>query len=281
LNKKFKLSDFHISKKKGKIITALTAYDFPTAHWEECASIDFILVGDSLGMVIYGEENTLSVTVQDIIRHSKAVRKGAPNTFIVADMPFLSYQTSVRDAIINAGHIIASSNVDAVKIEGGRIVSDKIKAIIDSGIAVMGHLGLTPQSISRIGAYKLQGKHLKKAKTIIEDAKLLENLGVFSIVLEFIPDEVAEIIKDSISIPVIGIGSGVNCDGQILVVNDILGLNPTHVPKFVKQYSNIGEILKKTFKEYIDEVRNSKFPTNRETFHLKENILNSLKKEIN
>ncbi len=281
MNKNFKLSDFYKSKKKGKIITALTAYDFPTAHWEESASIDFILVGDSVGMVMYGEENTLRVTVQDIIRHSKAVRRGAPNTFIVADMPFLSYQTSIPDAIRNAGLIISSSNIDAVKIEGGSVVSDKIKAIIDSGIAVMGHLGLTPQSISRLGAYKLQGKQLKKAKDIIDDAKLLENLGVFSIVLEFIPDEVAEIIKDSISIPVIGIGSGVNCDGQILVVNDILGLNPTHIPKFVKQYSNIGEILEKTFKEYIDEVRNSKFPTNRETFHLEENILDSLKKEIN
>lgn len=265
---KFRLQDFKKRKSEKKKICALTSYDYCTAHWLQKSGVDFILVGDSAGMVIYGGSNTLSVRVSDIVRHCRAVRKGAPQTFIVADMPFLSYQLSTEKAIKNAGRMIAEGEADAVKVEGGEPVLDKVKAILGAGIAVQGHIGLTPQSVSLFGGYRSQGKTAKEAEKLIKEAKMLEDAGAFSLVLEFIPCEVASKITDSVEIPTIGIGSGKECDGQILVTNDLLGLTPENIPRFAKQYADIGEEISRTSSLYIDEVRNGSFPSEKETIRL-------------
>jgi len=272
----FKLSDFKKSKKINKKISSLTAYDISTASIAEEADVDFILVGDSLGMVVYGENNTLKVSVEDIIKHSKAVRKGAQKTFIVADMPFLSYQLDVRTALQNAGKIISESEVDAVKLEGSFNFGKQIKAIIDTGIAVMGHIGLTPQSVSGFGGYKLQGKTFKAAKKLIEEAQYLEDLGVFAVIAELIPKEVAEIITDKLTIPVIGIGSGKNLDGQILVSNDLLGLTTGYIPKFVREYINLKSIILEAFKNYIKDINSNSFPSEDECSSINSDELTKL-----
>ncbi len=265
------------SKKKGKEkLTLLTAYDYSTASFLDTSEIDAILVGDSLGMVFQGFDNTLSVTIDDILYHCKAVRKGAPNTFVIADMPFLSYHITEEEAIRNAGRLIKEAGAEAVKVEGGEEVIDKIKALLNAKIPVMGHLGLTPQSINLFGGYKIQGKSLEKAKKIIKDALLLEEAGVFSIVLEGIPEKLAEIITNKLSIPTIGIGAGRFVDGQILVINDIFGSYKEFSPKFAKRFCNVGEEMKKGIDSYIKEIREGKFPEDKHTFKINDEIIDEL-----
>lgn len=263
-------SYFRDAKKTGQKLTMLTAYDYSMAKLVDAAGIDGILVGDSLGMVVLGYDNTLQVTVDDIIHHIKAVARGAQNALIVADMPFLSYHISVEDAILNAGRMIKEGMAHAVKLEGGEEIIDKVRAIINAQIPVMGHLGLTPQSVNVFGGFKVQGKNMAQIEKLIKDAKLLEEAGVFAIVLEGIPKEVAKLITEAVSVPTIGIGAGANCDGQILVVQDLLGMYGNFVPKFVKKYRNLSEEIICAFKQYICEVKSGAFPTDEHSFKLDE-----------
>ncbi|MCX7885510.1 MAG: 3-methyl-2-oxobutanoate hydroxymethyltransferase [Caloramator sp.] len=272
------VATFKEAKENGIKLTMLTAYDYSFAKLVDDAGIDGILVGDSLGMVALGYENTLFVTIDDMIHHIKAVRRGAKNALIVGDMPFLSYHISVEDSIKNAGRLIQEGGCHAVKLEGGIEVLDKVKAIIRAQIPVMGHIGLTPQSVNMLGGFKVQGKSKEQIKKLIDDAKYLEDAGVFSIVLEAVPDEVAKIITESISIPAIGIGAGKYCDGQILVINDMLGLFCDFTPKFVKRYRNLGEEIKSGILEYIEDVRKGKFPEDVHSFKLNKEVFDELKK---
>lgn len=272
------VSSFKEAKQKGQRLTMLTAYDYSMAKLIDEAGIDGILVGDSLGMVALGYENTLSVTVDDMVHHIKAVARGAKNALIVGDMPFLSYHISIKESIKNAGRLIQEGGCHAVKLEGGIEVLDKVKAIIKAQIPVMGHIGLTPQSVNMLGGFKVQGKTKESIKKLIDDAKYLEDAGVFAIVLEAVPDEVAKLITESISIPTIGIGAGKYCDGQILVVNDMLGLFSDFVPKFVKKYRNLGDEIKGAIKEYIEEVRRGDFPEDSHSFKIDKDIVEEIKR---
>lgn len=263
-------------KREGTKISMLTAYDYSTAKLMDSCDIDGILVGDSLGMVCLGYENTLKVTMNDMLHHIKAVTRGTKNALVVGDMPFMSYHTSVYDAVINAGRIIQEGGADAVKLEGGIHIIDKIEAIVKAQIPVMGHLGLTPQSVNMFGGFKVQGKSEEAAKQLIEEAKLLEKAGVFAIVLECIPSSLAKIITDSVSIPTIGIGAGVNCDGQILVYQDMLNIFSDMKPKFVKTFANAGEVMIDGFNKYICEVKSGTFPEEKHSFTINEDILKKL-----
>lgn len=251
---------FKQAKENGEKLTMLTAYDYSTAKLIDEAGINSILVGDSLGNVILGYEDTLSVTMEDMIHHGAAVARGAKNALVVIDMPFMSYQTSVYDAVVNAGRLMKEGRGDAVKLEGGHEVCPQIKAITDCGIPVCAHLGLTPQSINAFGGFKVQGKSTEAAKKLIEDAKEVEAAGAFAIVLEGIPSVVAAKITESVSVPTIGIGAGTECDGQVLVYQDMLGMFSDYVPKFVKQFANVGDVMKKAFADYINEVADGTFP---------------------
>lgn len=263
-------------KKQHKKISMLTAYDYSTARlFDEC-NINGILIGDSLGMVIKGDEDTLGVTIDEVIYHTKAVKKGAKNALIVSDMPFLSYHISVEQAVLNAGRLVKEGGAHAVKLEGGAHVIKQIEAIVNAQIPVMGHLGLTPQSVNAFGGFKVQGKNEETVKKLIEDAKLIEKAGAFAVVLEGIPGKVAEMITDSISIPTIGIGAGKECDGQILVYQDMLGMFNDFVPKFVKQYANLGTAIKEAVGSYISEVQNGSFPEEKHTFSINEEELKKL-----
>jgi len=267
---------FKNSKKEGKKLSMLTAYDYSTAKlFDEC-NINGILIGDSLGMVIKGDEDTLGVTIEEIIYHTKAVKKGTKKALIVSDMPFLSYHVSKEDAVLNAGRLIKEGGAHAVKLEGGAHVIEAIKAIVSAQIPVMGHLGLTPQSINTFGGFKVQGKDFDGAKKLIKDAKLIEDAGAFSIVLEGIPAKVAKLITQEVSIPTIGIGAGKECDGQILVYQDMLGMFSDFVPKFVKQYANIGQDIKNAVGVYIKEIEEGTFPEEKHTFKIDEDELNKL-----
>ncbi|KRQ86741.1 3-methyl-2-oxobutanoate hydroxymethyltransferase [Caloramator mitchellensis] len=272
------VATFKEAKEKGKKLTMLTAYDYSTAKLVDEAGIDGILVGDSLGMVALGYENTLSVTVDDMVHHIKAVSRGAKNALIVGDMPFLSYHVSIEESIRNAGRLVQEGGCHAVKLEGGLDVLDKVKAIIKAQIPVMGHIGLTPQSVNMLGGFKVQGKSKEQIKRLIDDAKYLEDAGCFSIVLEAVPDEVARIITESVSIPTIGIGAGKYCDGQILVVNDMLGLFSDFTPKFVKRYRSLGEEIKAGIKEYIEDVQNEIFPDEVHSFKINKEVVEEIKK---
>lgn len=272
------VASFKEAKQKGQRLTMLTAYDYSMAKLIDEAGIDGILVGDSLGMVALGYENTLSVTVDDMVHHIKAVARGAKNALIVGDMPFLSYHISIEESIKNAGRLIQEGGCHAVKLEGGIEVLDKVKAIIKAQIPVMGHIGLTPQSVNMLGGFKVQGKTKESIKKLIDDAKYLEDAGVFAIVLEAVPDEVAKLITESISIPTIGIGAGKYCDGQILVVNDMLGLFSDFTPKFVKRYRNLGDEIKVAIKEYIEEVRRGDFPEDSHSFKIDKDIVEEIKR---
>ncbi|HCW54805.1 MAG TPA: 3-methyl-2-oxobutanoate hydroxymethyltransferase [Clostridium sp.] len=267
---------FQKAKQNGEKLSMLTAYDYSMAKIIDESGINGILIGDSLGMVVKGDEDTLGVTVDDIIYHTRAVKKGAKNALIVADMPFLSYHVSVEDAVLNAGRIMKEGGANAVKIEGGANIADKVKAIVDAQIPVMGHLGLTPQSINAFGGFRVQGKTEEAAKTLIEDAKKLEEAGVFSITLEGIPAKVAELITNAVSVPTIGIGAGKGCDGQILVYQDMLGMFSDFVPKFVKQYANIGTVMKEAIQSYIKEIQDGSFPEEKHTYKIDETELNKL-----
>lgn len=255
-----------LMKKSGEKITALTAYDYLIASMLDEAGIDIILVGDSLGNVFQGQETTLPVTVDEIIYHTKAVRRGVKHALLVVDMPFLSYQISVEDAIRNCGRVLKETGAEAVKIEGGKSIIETTKKIVEVGIPVMGHLGLTPQSIHKFGSYDLRGKQKAEATQILHDAKLLEDAGVFAIVLEKIPSELAKKITDSVDIPTIGIGAGPHCDGQILVVYDMLGMFEDFKLKFVRKYANLSKVIKNAFRDYIEDVKKGKFPSVEESF---------------
>ena len=267
---------FKQAKNDGKKLSMLTAYDYSMAKIIDESGVNGILIGDSLGMVIKGEEDTLSVTMDEVIYHTKAVKKGTKNALVVSDMPFLSYHVSIEQAVLNAGRLIKEGGASAVKLEGGANVAPQVKAIVDAQIPVMGHLGLTPQSVNAFGGFKVQGKSELAAKKLIEDAVLLEQAGAFSIVLEGIPEKVAELITNSVSIPTIGIGAGKYCDGQILVYQDMLGMFNDFIPKFVKQYANIGTIMREAIGSYVSEVQNGTFPEEKHTFKIDESELQKL-----
>jgi 3-methyl-2-oxobutanoate hydroxymethyltransferase len=258
--------DIKKMKIQGEKITVLTAYDYGMASILDECNIDMILVGDSLGMVVLGYDTTLPVTMEDMLHHTKAVSRAAQNALIVADMPFLSYQISPASALANAGRFLQEANVQAVKLEGGREYAEIVQKITSAGIPVMAHLGLTPQSIHQIGGYKVQGKKEDSARKIIEDAKILEEAGAFSLVLECIPEGLASEITQSLAIPTIGIGAGVNCDGQVLVINDMLGIYERFTPKHVKKYANLNLEIKKAVKTYIAEVKTGNFPDSEHSF---------------
>lgn len=267
---------FKQAKAEGKKLSMLTAYDYSMAKIIDESGVHGILIGDSLGMVVKGEEDTLSVTMEEVIYHTKAVKRGAKNALVVSDMPFLSYQVSIEQAVLNAGRLVKEGGASAVKLEGGANVAAQVKAIVDAQIPVMGHIGLTPQSVNAFGGFKVQGKSEAAAKQLIEDAVLLEKAGAFSIVLEGIPEKVAELITKAVSIPTIGIGAGKHCDGQILVYQDMLGMFSDFVPKFVKQYANLGTIMKEAIGSYVTEVQEGVFPEEKHTFKIDENELKKL-----
>lgn len=253
-------------KKNNEKITMLTAYDYSTAKLLDESGIDILLVGDSLGMVILGYDSTIPVTMDEMLHHTKAVSRGAENAMVIGDMPFMSYQSSVDEALRNAGRFLKEAGANGVKLEGGYEVTDKVKAIVGAGIPVIGHLGLTPQSINQLGGYGVQGKDEKAAAKIEMDAKALEDAGAFSVVLESVPGPLAKRISDKLTIPTIGIGAGPDCDGQVLVTNDMLGLFTDFTPKFVKQYAKLHIEIKNAVKGYVDEVKSGKFPSSEHTY---------------
>lgn len=271
-SKKVTVPLIRLYKSKGKKITMVTAYDYPTARIVDEAGIDIILVGDSLGNVVLGYENTLPVTMQEMLHHTKAVKRGVKRALLVADMPYLSYQIDIKDALINAGKFIKEAGAEAIKIEGGSKNIELIKRLIDCEIPVMGHIGLTPQSLLRFGGYKVQGKSQAKIDELIRDSKELEKVGVFSIVLEGIPYEVSKIITQSLSIPTIGIGAGPYCDGQVLVFHDLVGLSPEPIPKFVKKYLNARELFINALKSYIKDVEENVFPDIEHSYKLPQKL---------
>lgn len=247
-------------KRRERKIVMLTAYDYQTAVLEDRAGVDMILVGDSLGMVVLGYENTIPVTLEEIIHHLKPVARARTRAFLVGDLPFMSYQASSEDAVRNAGRLLKEGGAEAVKLEGGRRMESVIKGIVNADIPVMGHLGLTPQSLHQFGGYRVQGKDAASAEKLVEEARFLEEAGCFAMVLEGIPWQLAETISGAIDIPTVGIGAGPHCDGQVLVVNDILGLNEEFSPRFVKHYAELGKEMSRAFEAYVEEVREGKFP---------------------
>jgi 3-methyl-2-oxobutanoate hydroxymethyltransferase len=270
-----------LSKKvHGEPITFLTAYDYPTAVALDRAGIDGILVGDSLGMVVLGYENTIPVTMQDMIHHCRAVKRGVSRAHLVGDLPFMSYQISTSEALRNSGILMQKGGVDAVKLEGGRERARAIRAIVAAGIPVMGHLGLTPQSVHQLGGWKVQAKSTEAAKTLIEDALILEDVGCYAVVLEAVPVEVAKLISQRLSIPVIGIGAGNACDGQVLVTHDLLGLFDRFTPSFVKKYADLFSAMERAFQEYITDVKEGRFPAAEHANSMDPQALRDLVREI-
>lgn len=262
--------DFREMKKKGEKITYLTAYDFPMASFCEKAGIDMILVGDSAAMVVHGLPGTVPMTMDQMVLHSQAVRRGAPDTFVIGDMPFLSYQLSVENSIYNAGRFYKEASVDAIKLEGGRRVVPQIKGIVDAGMSVMGHIGLTPQSSGQMGGFKAQGRTADTAIELIKDAITIEKAGAFALLVEAIPPEVGKIITETLKIPVLGIGGGMYTDGQVLIIGDMLGYFEAFTPKFVKKYANLAEVIVKAFTEYAEDVRTGKFPEEKHCYRMVE-----------
>ena len=267
---------FQQAKENGEKLTMLTAYDYSTAKLIDEAGVNSILVGDSLGNVILGYEDTISVTMEDMIHHGAAVARGAKNALVVIDMPFMSYQTSVYDALVNAGRLMKEGRGDAVKLEGGVEVCPQIKAIVDAGIPVCAHIGLTPQSINAFGGFKVQGKSEAAAKKLLEDAKAVEEAGAFAVVIEGVPAKIAALITEQLHIPTIGIGAGKDCDGQVLVYQDMLGMFSDFTPKFVKRYANIGEVIKEAFQNYIKEVQDGVFPAEENTYKVDDSVIEKL-----
>ena len=247
-------------KQKAEKIVMITAYDYPTACLVDEAGVDVVLVGDSLGMVVLGYETTLPVTLEEMIHHTKAVARGVKRALVATDMPFLTYQTGPADALRNAGRLLAEAGATAVKLEGGTEICPQVRALVDAGIPVIGHLGLTPQSIHVFGGYKLQGRDEESAQKLLRDARALEQAGVFSIVIECVPEELAARITSSVSIPTIGIGAGIHCDGQVLVLHDMLGIAGKVRPRFVKQYARLADVILEAVEQYTQEVRQGKFP---------------------
>ncbi|MFQ6108372.1 MAG: 3-methyl-2-oxobutanoate hydroxymethyltransferase [Candidatus Aminicenantales bacterium] len=267
-------------KENNEKIVAVTAYDFPTAKIVDEAGVDIILVGDSLGMVVLGYENTIPVTMDEMIHHTKPVVRASKRALVVGDMPYFSFHLSVEETVYNASRFLKEAGARAVKIEGAsRKRLRLIETLIEAEIPVMGHLGLTPQSIHRLGRYKVRGKEVEEAKELIQDAVNLEKAGVFSVVLECIPAEVARLITENLMIPTIGIGAGPDCDGQILVFHDLVGLSDGHLPKFVKKYLDLRQLIHNTVEKYIEDVRRGKFPDEGHSYHLKPDVAQKLVKE--
>lgn len=265
--------DFMKMKENNEPITMLTAYDFPSAKQAELAGIDMILVGDSLGMVVLGYDSTIPVTVNDMIYHTKAVKRGAKDTFVVTDMPFMSYHLSKDETMKNAARIMQEGGADAVKIEGADGVTPVIEALTNGGIPVISHLGLTPQSVNVLGGYKVQGKNAEAARKLIEDAKKCQEAGAIALVLECVPQQLAEEITKIVTIPTIGIGAGSQTDGQVLVYHDLVGYGSGFVPKFVKQYGSISDTVQTSISQYIADVKNRSFPEEKHSFNMKEEVL--------
>lgn len=263
-------------KHEGKKITMLTCYDYSTAKLMEEAGVNTILVGDSLGNTILGYEDTIQVTMEDMIHHCAAVSRGIKNILLVCDMPFMSYQTSVYDAVVNAGRLMKEGHTNMVKLEGGVEVAPQIEAIVKASIPVCAHIGLTPQSINAFGGFKIQGKTEAAARKLIEDAKAVQKAGATMVVLEGVPAKLATKITEMLDIPTIGIGAGAGCDGQVLVYQDMLGMFSDYVPKFVRQFANVGEVMKNAFKEYIEEVQNGNFPAEEHTYKIDDDIIEKL-----
>ena len=263
-------------KKDGDKITMLTAYDYSTAKLMDEAGINMLLVGDSLGMVMLGYEDTLSVTMEDMIHHTAAVARGAKNALVVGDMPFMSYQASVYDAVVNAGRLMKEGRCNAVKLEGGAAVCPQIKAITEASIPVMAHIGLTPQSVNAFGGFKVQGKSEEAARRILDEAKAVEEAGAFAVVLECVPAKLDELITKTVNIPTIGIGAGAGCDGQVLVYQDMLALFSDFKPKFVKHFADVGSVMREGFKAYIEEVKAGTFPAEEHTFKIDDQIIEKL-----
>ena len=267
---------FKQAKEKGEKLSMLTSYDYSTAKLVDEAGVNSILVGDSLGNVVLGYEDTISVTMEDMIHHSAAVARGAKNALVVCDMPFMSYQTSVYDAVVNAGRLMKEGRAGAVKLEGGREVCPQIKAIVDAGIPVCAHLGLTPQSINAFGGFKVQGKTEAAARKLLEDAKAVEEAGAFAVVLECVPSKLAELVTKELSIPTIGIGAGNVCDGQVLVYQYMLGMFSDFTPKFVKKFADIGTIMREAFAAYDKEVKAGTFPSKEHEYGISEEVIEKL-----
>jgi len=267
-------------KKNRQPITMMTAYDYPTALVLDRVGMDVILVGDSLGMVVLGYENTLSVTMEDMIHHCKAVARGARFAHLIGDMPFLSYQVSTADAIRNAGRFLQEGGMDAVKLEGGREVAAAIKAIVAAGIPVMGHIGLTPQSVHKLGGYKVQATSAPAARRLLEEALVLAESGCYAVILEAIPDQVAEIVSQRLSIPCIGIGAGLACDGQVLVSNDLLGSFDRFTPKFARKYADLSAVMEQAFLAFIQDVAARRFPTSEHSYHMSEEESAALMRDL-
>lgn len=267
---------FQQAKKEGTRLSMLTAYDYSTAKLVDAAGINSILVGDSLGNTILGYEDTLSVTMEDMIHHTAAVARGAKNALVIGDMPFMSYQASVYDAVVNAGRMMKEGRANAVKLEGGASVCEQIKAIVGASIPVCAHIGLTPQSINAFGGFKVQGKGEKQAQQLLDDARRVQEAGAFAVVLEGIPALLAQKITDTLDIPTIGIGAGAGCDGQVLVYQDMLGMFTDFKPKFVKHFANVGEIMTEAFKTFDQEVKEGVFPAQEHTYKIDEDIIGRL-----
>lgn len=272
--------DFLKMKKNGEKVTWITAYDYPTAYFAEKAGMEMILVGDSLGMVVYGYEGTIPVTMDECIIHCKAVRRGAPDTFAIGDMPFLSYQVSTEDAIFNAGRFLKEAGMDAIKLEGGRRIIDKIKGIVDAGMLVMGHIGLTPQSSGQLGGFKAQGRTAQSAEELIKDALEIEKAGAFGLLLEAIPPELGAVLKELLKIPVYGIGAGKFTDGQLLINGDMLGYFEAFTPKFVKKYANLAEVITNAFRDYVKDVKNGDFPGPEHAYNVLKEELQGFKQVV-
>jgi len=270
------VTTFQQMKENHEKISMLTAYDYSTAKLVDGAGVNSILVGDSLGNVMLGYEDTLAVTVEEMIHHGRAVAKGAKNALVVVDMPFMSYQTSVYDAVVNAGRIMKETHCGAVKLEGGAVVCPQIKAITDASIPVCAHLGLTPQSINSFGGFKVQGKTEAAARKLLEDAKAVEEAGAFAVVLECVPAKLAELVSQTISIPTIGIGAGNGCDGQVLVYADMLAMFSDFSPKFVRKFANVGEIMTQAFKDYDAAVKEGSFPASEHTYKIDDEVIEKL-----
>ncbi len=274
------IKDVQAMKQQGEKIVMLTAYDYPSARIAEAAGVDMILVGDSLGMVVLGYEDTIKVTLDDMLHHSKAVARGSERAVIVTDLPFMTYQTSVEDALRNAGRLLQEGNVQAVKLEGGVHMAETVRRLVQVGIPVVGHIGLTPQSINQLGGYKVQGRTPEDAERLVEDAISLQQAGAFCIVLETIPAPLAKLITERLAIPVIGIGAGVACDGQVLVWHDLLAYHASsltpHIPRHVKEYAHVGDDMRKAIEQYVAEVRDGSFPTLEQSFQMSKEALAEL-----
>jgi 3-methyl-2-oxobutanoate hydroxymethyltransferase len=276
MERRVSITDLKAMKKRGERIAMLTAYDYPSAKLVEEAGAPIILVGDSLGMVVLGYDSTVPVTMEEMLHHVKAVVRGTRRAHVVADMPFMSYQAGPQDALRNAGRLLKEGGAQSVKLEGGRHVAETVRALVQAGIPVMGHLGLTPQSVNQLGGYKVQGKTPAAAVKLVNDAVSLEQAGAYAVVLETIPAQLAQVITEKTSIPTIGIGAGPHCDGQVQVFHDLLGLFTDFVPKHAKRYAQVGEAIKQAVSEYVAEVREGAFPTERESFFIDESAFSEL-----